>query len=711
MTHSRLKEIVQTTLRQLDFERGVLLVRDEHSGQFRPVIALGYALSRIESSAWQPDLKKLDQGDVALRPAPWLPKPMAPGYAIPLKEDGLHVGVLLLLCEESQQEGELPRDNVAAICEKLSLAVYTSLLKRQSERRLRQLQLIAKVNQRITMLLADDIELDTVAQIVRDAFDFYNVSILLFDPRSRQLLRHFAAGAAADALTPQDMNFLEEGKGLVSWVMRTGEPVLVNDVVQEERYQRVSVLPHTRAEAVAPIKLNGVTTGVFDVQSDRRDAFDFVDLLVLQIVANQVADALDNNRLLRQERSRRELIQTLQETVRVISSSLELDRVLDLILRELGRVVSYDNVRLKRVEEDVAQVIAARGFKDLKQVMGTTYRVSENTLASLIVYERQTVNIFDIKEDPRWLWLPGTERIRSWVGVPLVMKDKVIGLLSVSRLQLQPFSEDEAEMVSSFANQAAIAIENARLYNELKEFSVRLEERVRERTLALEEARQELASVLSREVEVQENERIRIANELHDSIIQAMVAVIYQIQGIKQGLTAGERSSPEQLTEVQQMLEMLVAEIKAIVHDLRPPALESLGLIHAIRQLAMQFDEPPHFSTRLQVLGNVRSLSSGAERTVYRVVQEALSNARTHSDASHFKLALLFEKDQLNVIMQDNGSGFDPARVSGQGLGLLTMHDRARSSGGNLNIESAPEQGTRVELTLPIWSERGASQA
>ena len=223
--------------------------------------------------------------------------------------------------------------------------------------------------------------------------------------------------------------------------------------------------------------------------------------------------------------------------------------------------------------------------------------------------------------------------------------------------------------------------------------------------MALEQARQELASVLSREVEIQENERIRIANELHDSVIQAMVAVIYQLQGIKQGLLDGAASTVEQLAEIQRMLDTLVAEIKAIVHDLRPPALESLGLIHAIRQLAAQFDDPPLFTTRLQVMGSLCPLSSSTERTIYRVVQEALSNSRAHSGARHFNLTLIFEKEELNVILQDDGTGFHPEQASGEGLGLLTMHDRARSSGGTLAVRSTPEQGTRIELSLPLHHE------
>ena len=693
------------------------------AGQFQPLLAIGHALDQIDTAAWEPHLQQAVRGQQGQRAA-WLPETLAPGTLFLLCEAGQAIGILIATCGEQLQGTEPPAEVATQICEPLSLAVYNAFLESQSERRLRQLQLIEQINQRITPLITGDSKLETVVQIVRDTFDFYHASILLLDPASGELLLQVAAGAGAGLLTVEDMSFVREGKGLTAWVVRNGEPVLVNDVDEGSvgtgaRYQPVPVLPDTKSEAIVPIKTGGTTIGVLDVQSDRRNAFDFVDLLALQIVANQVADALENNRLLQQERTRRRMIQTLQETVRVISSSLELDRVLDLILRELGRVVSYDNVRLKRVEDDVAKVIAARGFSDLDRVMGTTYRVSENTLASLIVYEQQTVNIADITDDPRWIWLPGTKKIRSWIGVPLLVKDQVVGLLSVSRLEHNPFSADETEIVSSFANQAAIAMENARLYNELKEFSATLEQRVRERTLELEEAREELADVLGREVEVQEHERIRIANELHDSVIQAMIAANFQLQSVKLSLVNSREKPPseltepptrrseplDQLSEVQHMLDTLVAEIKAIVRDLRPPALESLGLVHAVRQLATQFDDPPHFSVQLQVLGNVRPLSSSTERTIYRVVQEALSNSRVHSGAQHFQLTMVFEPAELSLILVDDGKGFEPQNEEGRGLGLLTMYDRARSSGGTLSIQSSPQRGTRIELVVPVRSE------
>ena len=482
-------------------------------------------------------------------------------------------------------------------------------------------------------------------------------------------------------------------------------------------FERVSWLPEELQPAyLRPLNIDGVPVGVligvnnspaFIPESESGQMVASWEVLSLAAYAahlkcEQAGHALENVELLTRERSRRQMIQTLQETSRVISSSLDLNLVLDLILRELGRVVSYDNVRLKRVGNDVAQVIAARGFRDLNSVMKTIYRVSENTLASMIVYEQQTVCIDDINEDPRWLWLPGTHTICSWIGVPLLMKDQAIGLLSVSRIEYAPFTEDEAEMVASFANHAAIAIENARLYNELKEFSSTLEVRVKERTIQLERARQELAIALNREVEVQENERIRIANELHDGVIQTLIAANFQLQTVKLRVGNSTPNAYSQLAEVQRMLGTLVADTKAIVHDLRPPVLESLGLVRAIRQLALQFHKPPQFSAQVLVLGNVIPLSHGTERTVYRVIQEALTNSWKHSLAKHFKITILFQTSNLEVILQDDGRGFDPEGEAGTGIGLISMRDRARSSGGTLSIFSAPQSGTRIELQLPI---------
>ncbi|MFW5942340.1 MAG: GAF domain-containing protein [Chloroflexota bacterium] len=709
MIRNRLKAATRTTLQELGFNHGLLFLSGDEDEGDGPVVTVGFAPDELDHTVWRSLASSVPQEETVLYPLESAPDAFHPAFAIPLWLEEQYAGVLLAL--NGQGAPELSSEQVGDACEGLALVAYNRYLKQQAERRLRQLQLIAQVNQRITSAIGSDSKLETVVQIVRDTFDFYHTSILLVDPQTQALQVRVVAGEAAAEIVFDDLSFLQEGKGLTSWVVEHGEPVLVNDVTREERYHGLAVLPDTRSEMVVPIRAGEKTIGVLDVQSDRRGAFDFVDLLALQIVANQVADALENSRLLQQERTRRRMIQTLQETARVISSSLELERVLDLILRELGRVVSYDNVRLKRIDNDLARVIAARGFPDLERVMGTTYVVSENTLASLIVYERQTVNIADITTDPRWLWLPGTRKIRSWIGVPLLMKDRVIGLLSVSRVELRPFTEDETEMVSSFANHAAIAIENARLYNELKEFSATLEERVRKRTRELEEAQQELAAVLSREVEVQEMERIRIANELHDSVIQALIAANFQLQSVKMGLDGAEDSyqtTVGQLSQVQQMLDKLVSEIKAVVHDLRPPALESLGLVLAIRQLAARYHDPPRFAVRTEVVGSVRPLSHSTERTIYRVIQEGLSNARVHSEGTQFKLNLLFEAKRLKVIMQDDGAGFDPRSQEGKGLGLLTMHDRARSSGGTLSLKSAPGEGTRIEMELPIKAEEAA---
>lgn len=691
-----LSALVRTTLEEQGFDAGLLLVAGKEAFIFSLAVTVGCRSRGLTRDELLTCLRQLPDDMRAVCPVDMLPNELQPGFAIPLLVEGRLVGILLGMRFRASSSVQ----PLGAGCQLLSLATHSMLLEWQTEHHMRQLQVISKVNEQIAALIARDSKLEAVVQLVQETFSFYHVSILLFDPDTLQLRINAAAGMGARELTAKEVTFLQEERGLVSWVARHGQPIVVNDVSAEERYHPLQTLPATASEMVVPIQIDGKTIGVLDVQSEQLGAFDRVDLLALQIVANQIGNALDHTSLLQQERSRREMLQVLQETTRTISSSLELDRVLDVILEELGRVVSYDHVRLKRVDGDVARVIAARGFSNLRQVMGTTYRVSGNTLASLIVYEKQAINIPDILKDPRWLWLPGTSAVCSWIGIPLVIKERAIGLLSVSREEYRPFSQEEMEIVASFASHAAIAIENARLYYELKQFSATLEKSVQKRTAELEHAREELAAVLNREVEVQEKERIRIANELHDSVIQVLIATNFQLESIKSRAVPQHEATLGQLKRVQLDLDTLVAEIKAIVHDLRPPALESLGLAHALRQLVAGF-QVPGLQAELHVAGSVKPLKSSAERTVYRVVQEALANARRHSGATQVKVVLSFQPECLETLVEDNGCGFDVAAAGGKGLGLLTMRDRARSSGGMLETRSRQGEGTRITMNLP----------
>src|SRR6185503_14596963 len=171
--------------------------------------------------------------------------------------------------------------------------------------------------------------------------------------------------------------------------------------------------------------------------------------------------------------------------------------------------------------------------------MRAAFTIEQAPLAPLIMYERQTVVVRDARTDPRWIWLPGAEQVRSWCGTPLVIKDRSIGFLCVDWGEPGFYTEAYARIVRAFADQAAVAIENARLYALIKNFNEQLENNVQQRTVELRQARDEIAAkaeqlsaLVRRVVMVQETERQRIAHDLHDSVTQAILAAIYELHAL-----------------------------------------------------------------------------------------------------------------------------------------------------------------------------------
>src|SRR5262245_50816743 len=174
----------------------------------------------------------------------------------------------------------------------------------------------------------------------------------------------------------------------------------------------------------------------------------------------------------------------------------------------------------------------------------------------MIMYQRQTVVVRDARSDPRWIWLPGASQVRSWCGTPLVIKDRSIGFLCVDWGEPGFYTEAHARIVRAFADQAAVAIENAQLYAMIKSFNEQLEHKVQQRTIDLRLARDEIAAkaaqlsaLIRRVVKVQESERQRIAHDLHDSVTQALLAVIYELYALRRRVSEPMPEAGRQIDE------------------------------------------------------------------------------------------------------------------------------------------------------------------
>ncbi|MDP2951847.1 MAG: sensor histidine kinase, partial [Chloroflexota bacterium] len=275
----------------------------------------------------------------------------------------------------------------------------------------------------------------------------------------------------------------------------------------------------------------------------------------------------------------------------------------------------------------------------------------------------------------------------------------VIGVINASKKSRgSPFAQADLELLSIIGGQAAIAIENARLFESVKAHQKRAEE------------------LLQRSLLVQDEERRRISLEVHDSVAQWLVATYYMVQSCQGRLSPTRLGEVRlELQEVQQSLARSIGELRRIIADLHPVALRELGLVGALRRMTEALNREG-MACHLNIEGRPVPLSQVVEMAAYRVAQEALSNVRKHSAATQVSVLASFKPEAFALEVGDNGRGFDLGSVmrGNRGLGrmgLVGMKERAESLRGSLKVETAEGVGTRVLLHLPLARTGGADMA
>ncbi len=303
----------------------------------------------------------------------------------------------------------------------------------------------------------------------------------------------------------------------------------------------------------------------------------------------------------------------------------------------------------------------------------------------------------------------GVYDFKAALSVPLLAEKGAIGALMVlATMSGREFHDSDVELLSSFANHAAIAITNARLHSDnaqrLKELNAAKAELTRNAA--------ELRRLLVQTIHAQEDERARIAIELHDGVTPLVVGGLYEVQAARQVV----RNNPEALNGkfelVQQLLDQAIKEMRRVMLDLRPVDLEHGGLVVALQRHIASFQTSTHLPCTFEVIGLPGALRPDVEAAAFRIVQEALHNIRKHAAASSVRVTLTFSPRSLNVVVADNGKGFDlrraSRRLSGH-LGLVGMRERALSVGGMLTVRTKPGAGTTILLKLPV--ERSVARA
>jgi signal transduction histidine kinase len=393
--------------------------------------------------------------------------------------------------------------------------------------------------------------------------------------------------------------------------------------------------------------------------------------------------------------------------------SINLDENLDLVLSRLIRLPCVDAGTI-RMRQGNQLEIKAHGGVSAKFVIQEQRLAIGDCLCGQAVQQGEPVRVDDLSSMPAMGCRPCCqEGFLSTLCVPIQANGQVIGLLQIASHAPAAFSERVEILVSMVGHQIGLVAEKILLYNEVRDMKQHLERRVEERTQALMSAQEQLAQKardlqrqLERTIRVQEDERARIAHEMHDSVMQLIAGLLFQTQAALHSLPVSPVTTEKRLEEVQYLLQRIERETRRAIYDLHPPMLESKGLVVALNQHLERCRQIFGVNCELQVVGTARRIgNTQTELAIFRIVQEAVQNAIQHGGSCSIRASLTFGPRSVQLTVEDDGCGFDVAAADAQdngGLGLIGMWERARSMGAQLEIVSSPGQGTRVALAVPI---------
>jgi signal transduction histidine kinase len=410
----------------------------------------------------------------------------------------------------------------------------------------------------------------------------------------------------------------------------------------------------------------------------------------------------------------RERLQALYALAVEIAALRDLPAVLDTAVRHCLELTEskFGFIGLNMANGRAMDVVAIRGFHPSPEFYQERHVIPlrPNVFARAVL-ENRPVRSEDAMQDPLRVGQPrGHPPVHTFLGVPLRVGQAPIGMIGVAN-RPSPYADDHEHLLATYAAQVAIAIRNAQLNDELKAAKAALERSVAERTAELREAKEALAQkadqlqgLLAETVNVQERERQRISQDLHDGLNQLIVGALLELKSARERLRNDDQAAAETaLQAVGDILHRVEREMRQVIYDLRPPTLDALGLVPSLRRYAEQFQAYSGIPCEMQAEGEPVRLPPDVEIGIYRIIQEALQNVAAHACARRAWIALDFSTQALTLTVSDDGRGFDAQAVQANGhFGLLGMRERAESLGGVFAVATQPGKGAHVQVWIPI---------
>jgi nitrate/nitrite-specific signal transduction histidine kinase len=383
----------------------------------------------------------------------------------------------------------------------------------------------------------------------------------------------------------------------------------------------------------------------------------------------------------KQERQRAEQLRTINEVGRKISSVVNLDELLPYVGNLLRETFHYYNVNIFLLEPGsgtlALKALCLSGQKGVIPVE-VPLEIDEESIVGWVAQAGEPILANDVSEDPRYRAVEALRDTKSELAVPVRIGNKVLGVLDIESAEVDAFGEADLYTAQTLADQLAVAIENARLYEETRQMAVM-------------------------------EERNRMAREIHDTLAQGFSGIILQLEAAEQALSEDTLAAERHLNQARSLARKSLTEARRSVWNLRPQALEQLPLVEAIKQEVDKFSRGIGVSAKFSISGTMHDLPPELEAGLLRICQESLTNVRKHAKATEVEVNLKFDESAVELSVSDDGVGFKPRTSGGEKkrdtFGLISMRERARGLGGTFEVQSRRGKGTLVKVVIPTSKE------
>ncbi|HEX6025174.1 MAG TPA: GAF domain-containing sensor histidine kinase [Solirubrobacter sp.] len=546
------------------------------------------------------------------------------------------------------------------------------------EHRLRRL---VDVGRSLVTVLDPEAVFQRLLDVAREVTGARYAAIGVLDERREELERFLTAGI--DEKTHRAIGELPRGRGVLGALISDPRPLRLPDVgMHPQSYGFPVAHPPMTTFLGVPIVIEGEAWGNLYL-TEKADGAEFTsdDEEATVILADWAAIAISNARLYRTVRERRdELERTMRglETTTEISLALggvtDLDRVLELIVKRSRALIDARAAEIALLDGDEFVIAAAAGI-GVEGVKHTRLPVAESIAASALRTGRQ--QRFDTI--PPGLFAAREIEAQTALVTPMSFRNRPLGFLTVfDRMRDErPFNEEDERLMQAFAASAATAVATAQN--------------------ATEEA-------LRRGIDASEAERTRWARELHDETLQQLAGLRVLLSGARRSGDAENMGAA--IDQALGQIKDAIADLRSLITELRPAALDELGVKPALETLATRFMRQTDLEIDLDIDLAYEAGDSDhrfvpeVEATMYRLIQEALNNIVKHADARRVEVRVSDRDGEISLSVRDDGRGFDP-QASTAGYGLLGMRERLALVGGTLDLESAPGEGTVLRAAIP----------